>query len=259
MIGILSMTTFAKPPVRYMYSTTVGLEYYGAMRGQLITSALVPSHERIQLMYLCYAPVEYVQIGIGLGADRFFTDIYNARRFEGRYGFSPAISLTGNSPAFLMKALRLALNIDFLYLNSVDKFDYKYSGAILDPSLGLLAYAGKFVEVELGGQGHLIAGRMTDKSANTTAAFSNEQNVRGYLAVTLASPKGAYVQLHFDASPKITPDFNKGPSEATMGFSIGGLLTPDRTSKKLQEKTNKYFPAFKEMKKKEDEMGDELE
>jgi hypothetical protein len=255
-IGIIPLLLFAKPPVRYMYQTTIGGEYYAAMRGQLITNASVPSHERIQLIYFTYAPVEYVQFAIGFGADRFSTDHFNDRRFDGRYGFSPALSLSGNSPLFLMKILRVTLNIDFLYLNSTDKFKFKYSGAILDPSLGLLAYAGKFVDLELGARGHLIGGTMTDK---TETVFSNAEIIRGYLAVTLASRKGAYLQLHLDASPRVTMEFNKGPSEAAMGFSIGALITPDRTNRKLQEKTNKYFPAFNDMKKKEDDMADQIE
>jgi hypothetical protein len=249
----------AKPPVRFMYPTTLGVEYYGAMRGQLITKALVKSHERIQMVYLSFAPIEYLQVGLGLGADRFFTDEFDLRRFDGRYGFSPALSLTGNTPAFLKKMLRATLTVDFRYFNCKDKFKYRYSGPILDPSIGLLLHAGPFADVELGAKGHLIGGVMENNDTDSKTNFSNAHNVRGYLALTLASRKGAFMQLHFDASPAMTTEFDRGPDEATIGFCIGFLMTPDRTNRKIQEKTSKYFPAFNEMKKKEDEMSDEIE
>ena len=62
-----------------------------------------------------------------------------------------------------------------------------------------------------------------------------------------------------DVSPKADPELDNGPVEATVGFSLGILITSDMTNKRLRERSDKYFPEFEDMKEKEKKMKGEIE
>lgn len=248
----------AKPSVRHMQSNTLAIEYCGALRGQRITEAGIKSHERIQLCNFAFAPVEYVQFSIGFGAERFRVDEYNSTKFNGKYGFIPSAIVSLNSPAFLQNILRVTANFDFIYLNSKDDYHYKYSGPILNPSAGIMIYAGKYVDIEIGARGHFIAGTMENTQNKVESPFSNSENVKGYLALTLTAPNGAYCQMNFDASPEASKNLRGGPDELMMGFCVGFMLTPKKP-KSGEKGPNRYFPKYGDLKNKQDKMAKELE
>ncbi len=255
---LCAAAAFAKPPVRYMSMYTLGVEYSAAFRGQFITEAEVHSLDRMHLLKISYSPIEYVQFYIGGGADRFEVE-YGEKHFDGNHGFSPTAGLSANSPALVREILRVTANFDLSYINSEDDYKYKYSGPVFNPSLGIIAHAGAFVDVEAGAMGHIIYGKMKNLTTNVELDFSNTQLVRGYGKITLCSPSGAYAQVSLDVSPKAEPEVENGPIEASIGFSMGILITSDMTNKKLRERSRKYFPGFDEMKEREKKMKDDME
>jgi len=237
---------------------TLGIEYAAAMRGQLITKQEINGLERMHLLKLHYSPIEYAQLYIGAGMDRMEVRYEAANRhFNGRYGIAPTAGLTLNSPALVRSILRVTANLDFLHLNSKDGKGYTYRGTIVDPSLGLIAHAGSVIDIEAGARGHFIAGAMTDP-LDKKYPFSNVENLRGYFNFTLCSPTGAFAQFHFDASRAASSEFENGPVDATIGVSLGVLITSDETNKQLRERGEKYFPEFEDMKKKKRKMKEQI-
>ncbi|MBD3391548.1 MAG: hypothetical protein GF418_05850 [Chitinivibrionales bacterium] len=260
LIMTMAVGVAGKTPVRYMTNRTLGAEYAATFRGQLITEAKVNALDRIHLLKVHYSPIEYAQFYIGGGADRFEVE-YEAedKHFDGNYGFCPTAGLSANSPALVRELLRLTANVDFWYLNSEDDMDFKYSGPVLNASLGVLAHAGSFIDVEAGVLGHVVAGKMEDTRNELEQDFSNSENVRGYMRFTLCSPRGAFAQLAFDASPEAQEELDNGPVEMGIGLSIGVLITPDLTNKRIEESNRKFFPGFDDLKKRQEEMEKETE
>ncbi len=257
-LGIILITALyisAKPPARFIDAHDFHAEYSNGWRGQSITEADVPSHENFQLWTLHYAPAEYIQFSLGIGMTNFEVDEYNEVFFEGNYGFSFSAGGYVNTPAFAKKVIRFTAGVDFLFLNSTDDYDYKYSGAVVDPHLGIIFQAGPFVDIEAGGKGHFILGEMSDPVNKTTGSFSNRDIIRAYGMVTLASSIGPYAKFIFDFSPEITTVWEDGPAEASIGFAVGFLI---KRTKKIKNERN-YFPNYKKLKKKQDEMLTELE
>jgi hypothetical protein len=257
---VMAMAVWAKAPIQHMKSTTLGLEYALTIRGQEITKAVVPSYEQIHLMSIYYAPVQFVQLSLGLGGDRLEVDEYKERKFEGGYGFSPAAGVSLYSSLFARKVLRLTLSCNVLYLSSRDDSDYRYSGPIWNPAVGFLIHAGSFINMEVGGKGHIINGTMENTETGIERPFSNANTYRWYLAFTAISPNGVYLQINFDASSAAAYNgLQKGPEEATIGFTVGALITHEKRSKKSSDKESKYFPNYKDMKKRQKEMEKEIE
>lgn len=248
----------AKTPVRFMSNTTLGIEYSGFWRGQDITAAAVASHEQVHQFAFNYSPVEYVQVLVGLGMERLAIDEYNQVRFDGKYGFSFSGGTYLNTPAFLDDVIRITAGLDFFYLNCKDGYHFKYSGPVLDPMAGILLHAGPWFDIEIGAKGHFIAGTMENTETPVSSSFSNNNVIRGYLALSLASSVGAYVKFFGDVSPETKEDWKKGPNEATLGFSIGFILRQSMIPNSKKEGTE-YFPEYENMKKKQDKMGEDLE
>jgi hypothetical protein len=88
--------------------------------------------------------------------------------------------------------------------------------------------------------------------------FSNYKNMRGWLDFTLCSPRGAFAQIHFDASPLFQTSFENGPVDASAGISLGMLLESDHKGKKLEKRNSKYFPEYEDLEKKQDEMKESV-
>jgi hypothetical protein len=203
--------------------------------------------------------VEYVQLSVGLGGDRFTVDEYKGRKFDGRYGLIPLVGLSLHTPAFASGALRIGASVEYQRLDCEDGHGYRYSGGIINPEAGLMIHAGRAVDIEAGARGHIIVGQMERTGTDpVTADFSNNENIRGYFRFTLTAPGGAYGQLCFDASPEIGKTIDNGPEEASIGFSIGVLIRQDRKNERIFEKHGKYFPAFDKMKEKEKRMREDL-
>jgi hypothetical protein len=254
----IASALYAHAPVQDMTRLSLGLEYAALFRGQVITKQKVPSHENIHLISLQYAPVPYLLFKLGGGAEKFTVDEYQGVNFDGNYGFAPTGAISLFSPFFADRMLRVTAGMDFVYFKSEDDLDNIYSGFALNPCGGLIFSAGKRFDIELGAKGHIIAGQMED-SLGSKYDFSNRYKYRGYCRLTLHSPlEGAYISVQADASHKIDADFSSGPYEATIGISLGFILTPDRKNKIIEDENIKYFPAHKELQEKQDDMADEM-
>lgn len=249
----------AKSPINHMTPYSFGIEYTSYWRGQIITEAEVPSHEQIWQVALNYAPVEYIHILCGFGADRFEVDRYKNLRFKGNYGFSFSVGIHANSPAFAAKVLRITAGLDFLYLNSEDDYDFKYLGPVLDPCIGLLVHAGSYIDIEVGAKGHFIVGTMKDLETNSSSVFSNNEIARGYFNLTVISPNGAFIEFICDASQRAQKDFEDGPYEAGIGFSVGAIFKTEKSKRRLTKEKSEYFPDYEDMKKKQEKMAKEIE
>jgi hypothetical protein len=260
-IALLSLclaAAHAKPPVRYMPRNTPGVEYAAAIRGQLITKAEIDAVERMHLLKVLYSPLEYIQSYFGAGINRLEV-VYKAANthFDGKYGIATTAGLSVNTPAVVRRILRVTFNLDFLYLYTKDSKKYKYRGLITDPSLGLMAHIGSMIDLEGGVMWHFINGTMSDPQGKEYP-FSNVENARGYFGLTLCSPIGAFVQLHFDASKSAETQFDNGPVDAAFGLSVGILFPPDQTNKQLREWQESFFPDVEKTKEKKEKMKDEL-
>lgn len=257
-LSLLS-TANAQFPVQDMDSRSLGLGYTFAMRGQNITDANVASHEVVHQVILGYAPVPYVALQAGLGMDRFSVDPYNQTRFRGDYGFSPSFGIAGFSPFFALDLLRGTGGLNILSLNSEDDRGYRYSALITNPFLGIIVSPTVFLDVTVGGRLHLVDGSMEAPRTAKDAPFANNDIGRGYLAATLKSPfERAFLSIELDFSPEIDPDWVGGPREAAVSVSFGAVLGWKGKSSPSVEKPI-YFPAYPEMKSKQDKMAEELE
>lgn len=260
LLSILSVSfAFAKSPVRYVDSRSIGIEFVSMWRGQTITEASVPSHDQFWQAALNYSPFEYLQFLVGIGAQRFKVDPYGTATFNGNYSFAFSVGAYGNTPAFVNKIFRVTAGCDLVYLNCKDDYDYKYSGPIVDPLAGIIICAGRYVEFEAGAKGHFIIGEMENPRTGSESDFSNNEYVKGYLDVTATSPSGIYATFHFDASPEIKADWDDGPYEAGIGFTVGVILRDKRPPEKKKKEKSKYFPGYDDMKKKQDDMLRDIE
>lgn len=255
----LAGVVWAKSPIRYVDSRSIGVEFESMWRGQTITEVTVPSHDQFWQVAVNYAPLEYVQFLVGIGAQRFKVDTYQNATFNGNYGFTFSAGAYANSPAFINKIFRFTAGCDAIYLNCKDDYDYKYSGPIVDPLAGFILCAGRYVEFELGGMGHFIIGEMENPRTKSTSEFSNNEYVKGYLDITATSPAGIYATLHFDGSQNIGKDWENGPYEAGIGFNVGVILRDKRPKQKKKKEKSKYFPEYDDMKEKQDDLFRDIE
>lgn len=251
----------AEFPVENMDPQSLGIQYGLGFRGQDITKAAVPSHETMHMLSLAYSPVPYVSMEAGLGIDRYSVDPSNQVSFHGDYGISPAFGLSLYSPA-LVEILRLTAGDKALFLNSEDSRGYRYSGFISSPFLGLLVAPSGYVDITAGARLLLTDGTMSGpNSAASGSAFANQTALRGYLSVTLKSPlERAFLTLDLDASPNLDSDWSNGPKEASVGVAFGAMLGwSSHAASSAKRDTSRYFPAYPEMKSKQDKMAEEIE
>ncbi|GEM_PF-1197911 len=251
----------AEFPVEDMDSHSLGLQYGLAFRGQDITKASVPSHEILHALSLAYSPIQYVSMEAGLGIDRYSVDSDHQVSFQGDYGISPVFGLSLYTPP-LFELLRFTAGDKALFLDSEDGRGYRYSGFISNPFLGLIVSPSGYVDVTAGARMLLTDGKMSGPGSVTGgSAFSNQHALRGYLSVTLKSPlERAFLTLDLDASPSLDSDWSNGPKEASVGLAIGAMLGwSGHAASSAKRDTSRYFPAYPEMKSKQDKMAEEIE
>lgn len=247
----------AGAPVQNMGVAILGVEYLASVRGQTITAAAVPSIDRLQLFNLHYAPVPYAMLSLGLGGSRYSVEEYRQTRFDGRYGLTPAVGLSLFTPRFLSRVVSLTVAGKGVYLNSSNRGDIRYRGAILNPSGGIKLSLGPWVDWEMGAMGHFMYG--TIEADRTSSSFSNNQTLRGYTEITLHDAAlGVYLSTRFDASPAIGSDWSRGPAEATLALAIGLMLSPDREYRAVDDRNSRWFPRVKRMREKQREMAEEI-
>jgi hypothetical protein len=257
--SVIAMTTATRAefPIEDMGSMSLGLQYGMAFRGQNITTAAVQSHETLHTLCLAYAPIPYLSLEAGLGLDRFDVEANKSVSFHGEYGISPLFGLVLTTPYFASDLIRVAAGYHGLYMNSEDDRGFRYSGLISNPFLGLVLSPSGYFDVEVGARGHFLEGQMQGPSSSELS-FANGEILRGYAAFTVKSPAdGAFLTLDVDMSPSVTTDWSHGPSEAQVGVSFGAILGGKPKPAKSKEPTG-YFPAYSEMKDKQDKMSEEI-
>ncbi len=247
----------AEFPVEDMDSHSLGIQYGFALRGQNITHAEIPSHETLHLLSLAYAPVPYASLEAGIGIDQLAVDPVNHFGFHGDFGISPTLGFSLFSPA-LLDLLRVTTGSKALFLQSEDAYGYRYSGWINNPFLGLLVSPSSFVNVAAGARMVLIDGKMRTP-IGAEKPFANGNMLRGYLSVTLKSPgEKVFLTLDVDMSPSVNADWSKGPQEASVGIAFGAALG-GKAHNSISADSSRYFPAFPDMKKRQDKMAGEIE
>jgi hypothetical protein len=245
-------------PIEDMGPRSLGIQYGLAFRGQNITSAIVPSHETLHLLSLAYAPVPYASIQAGIGIDAFDVETRNSVGFQGDFGISPAVGLVLATPYFAMDFLKGTGGIRALFLNSRNDQGYRYSAVVSNPFLGLVFSPSGYFDAEAGVRAHLMDGTMRGPG-KVEQSFANDDIGRGYVTLTVKSPMdGAFLSVDLDMSPSIDADWTNGPQEAQVGISFGAILGGKAKPAKVKESPG-YFPAYQEMKDKQDKMSEEIE
>lgn len=251
--------TQAKMPVQRLLPNTVGVEFTLAERRAAITRALVPTEEDLRMVSVYYAPVPNLALSLGLGGDRFSVEEYQDQSFKGGYGLTPSIGAHLASPVFLDKVVRICADIQALYLNSADDSGFEYRAAVLYPSAGLLLHFGPWVDLELGARWHVINGTMVSGEGGADSPFSNDPYMRGFAALSAVSPSGVYLRIDFAAAQGAIEDrFKDGLDETSLALEIGVLLFKDDRIQKTQERNNKYFPRYGELKEREKELEEKM-
>lgn len=257
---MLALVTAARAdfPIQDMDSKSLALQYGLAFRGQNITEALVPSHETIHALSIAYAPVPYVALQAGVGLNAFDVETRNAVGFQGDFGISPLFGIVLASPYFALDYLKATGGARFLYLNSEDDKGYRYSAFVSNPFLGLVFSPSGFFDLEAGVRAHLMEGTMHGPG-NLERTFANDDIGRGYLTATVKSPAdGVFLSFDVDMSPSVDSDWSRGPREAQVGVSFGVIMGGARKPARAKESPG-YFPAYSEMKDKQDKMSEEIE
>jgi hypothetical protein len=257
---ILVGAATAGVPIQDMSTNSLGVEYYGLLRSQKITKEAVRSNERVQIVHLHYSPIQYALITLGIGGSRFSVDEWNDTEFQGNYGFAPSAAVALYSPRFAYDVVSVTAGAQYLYFTSEDDEGYRYRGSVLDPFGGLKFSAGRYLDIEAGVRGHFLLGKMQDDNENESA-FGNVYDLRGYFSITAHSPAtGAYLAFNGDASEDISPTWRNGPKEGSLGIALGVVLRSHGfAARKPEERDNKYFPAYKDMRKQQEEMEKEIE
>lgn len=242
-------------PLETMGPSTLGIQYGFALRGADITSQDAPSHETVHAFSLGYAPLPYLALEGGLALDRYEVGPYRSMHFDGDFGISPLAGLALTAPP-LFDILRLSGGIRALYLDSRDDHGYAYSGFISNPWLGLTVMPSPYFDLEAGARGHRIDGTI-EAPGGSTRPFSNREQVRGYVSATLKSPSEfAFLTLDLDFSPAFDSDWSGGPREAAIGISCGTLL--GGRPKAAPKAAPPYFPAYPDLKERQDKMAEEI-
>jgi hypothetical protein len=239
----------------------IAIDYITLLRGQAITEKDVPSHEINHILKFKYIPAPYLSFSISAGMQKFSVDAYNSTKYDGNFGFAPGAGFGLTSPGLLDDRIWVIAGADFEYLNSKEESGYAYEGPMVDVFGGARFALAKNVELEAGGRTHFIDGAIRNtKTLKEYGAFSNRNIVRGYGALILKSmEERVNFSVYFDASPEFSKEWENGPLESSLGFSIGFLIVPDTKAKKLQEKSKALFPAFEKNKKRIEDMEQKME
>ncbi len=256
---LLAPALAAAVPTEDMGPRRLGVGYQFLARGQNITAEEIAANEITHAFKLHYAPIEYVALGVGLGLTRWSTERFESHRFHGNYGFSPSARLEGYSP-FLLGMIRANGGYEAEYFTSRNDAGYRYTNLIHSPFLGVSVTPLVFLEASVGVRGHILVGTRRPAGSTESVDYANSNDVRGYLSVTIKTPfEGAFLTLDADASPGLETDWSNGPREASVGLTFGGYLNwKGQTPKTDPDRKNPYFPSHDALKKRQDQMAEDL-
>jgi hypothetical protein len=266
-VGLLLMVfvlSAAAIPVQDMPPNSFSLEYRGSFGGQNIPDQFFPlqdvaSYQNLQMLYLNYSPIGYLSVSVGVGVSKFFSESVSNVDFDSRWGFIPAGQLTLFSPYFANDFLRITGGVDACYIHSQNEDKTVYREYLIRPFAGVVVSGWSTVDLSAGVRGHMMSGSIDNPSAGITSTFSNTNTLRGYFSILLHSiDDGVYFSLDADASPKVSRKWRTGPLEASIAAAIGIAITrPERVKPVSTDST--LFPAYENMKKKQDAMERMLE
>lgn len=250
----------AQFPIQSMGLERLGLGYNLMAAGQNITRQNVPSQQLAHQLAVGYAPIPYAGLILGLGMARFETEPSNtAGAFRGKYGFSPSATLQLATPAWLRGVLRVTADVSLQYLSSDDKQNLNYNAMVVDPAFGLQLSPLGFLDLRLGGRYHIVNGHIDLPRSNASSTFSNGTSGRGYFGFLVKTPaEGAFFAVDLDFSPDTDANWSHGPVEATVRATVGTVLGWRSREPKVVPR-NPYFPNYKELKDRQEQMSDELQ
>ncbi len=256
----LALAALAQFPMQNMSANRIALAYDLATSGQNITARNTPSQQMSHRLSLAYAPVPYAGLALGLGVARFETQPDDAiPAFNGKYGFSPSLTLRLATPGLFKDLLRVTASAQTQYFSSADPNRLSYSGFLIAPDLGLMISPYDFVDISLGGRLHVINGDMEAVRQNISSPFSNETVMRGYFGLLLKTPsEGAFLSLEADISPNADANWSQGPVESSLRISIGSVLGWKSREPKAMPR-DLYFPNYRDLKDRQQEMSDQMQ
>jgi hypothetical protein len=256
----LSHQAYAQFPMQNMGLNRLGIGYSFLASGQNITQQKTPSQQLAHHLLVGYTPVPYVGLVLGMGVADFQTEpTATTGAFRGGFGFSPMAGLRLATPAWVQNMLRVTAGFSAQYLQSDDVNGLSYNAFILDPDLGLQLSPLGFLNIQVGGRFHLVDGTIEPPHGAKSSAFSNGTTARGYLGATLKTPsEGAFFSIDLDLSPDADANWSHGPVESTIRITMGTVLGWRSREPKVSP-NNPYFPNYRELKDRQEQMSDQLQ
>jgi len=207
----------------------LGASYH--LGGYSLTNLEIPAmfkrfHGRID-----YAPVNYVSLGIDLGAtqievDKYVTGTDSVDEFHGDYGFSGGAHLKLSTPSILKKTVSFFTIGQATMFSSKNDDGAKYGGYDGTGVIGIQVKIPGFGFISIGPMVYLIEGD-AEGTDNKSEFYSNTNNVRGWIAVDyhLKGPElskgNAYISFEFSASPKADYSSRIPVQEFSFSVSLG--------------------------------------
>ncbi len=168
------------PPAR----VAVGVSYN--FEGHTITNMEVNSVMNRILLRGTYSPLEYIDIGAGLGAGNTEVESFTTSQdryspvFQGKYSFAWELSLQLTTP-MLNDMFGLTSIINGSGFSSENDEKAEYSGHNATGGVGMLFHIPNIGYASAGARMHLIRGTSRSYSGKK-GSFSNINNLRGWIA-----------------------------------------------------------------------------
>jgi len=242
-------------PVQSGDRSVSAFAYDFSIDGTNITDAEVSAHTWSHRGVFSYAPWEYLELGLGLGAASYEVRPYDDYAFDGKFGFSPMAHIYLSTPVFISDLLRLRGGLKAHSFNSKNQA-MRYSGRVFDPQILLVLHT-RGIQVELGVQGHWVDGKITTFVNDRSVNFSNANLPRALLNIQYTCPSGWFVLAHGNVS-KDPSGWHDGPTETQVGIAIGYMSRP-KVRVGATDSLDRYFPSVPELRKKQEALKQELD
>ncbi|HEX3019125.1 MAG TPA: hypothetical protein VHP36_02440 [Chitinispirillaceae bacterium] len=209
----------------------IGASYH--LGGYTLSNKAIPSvwnriHSRLE-----YAPLNFLSLGIELGATQIDIDKYQIGPdtipvFHGKFGFSAAASLKLSTPALLRDLLKFTAISKVSYFSSKNKYNAAYKGIEGAGIVGIQFHIPQFGYITTGPLVYLIDA--TSRSYTGKENFiSNINNIRGWIAIDFfprlkeITTNKPYISLEISMSPEINYSRRVPVQEFSASISIGSV------------------------------------
>lgn len=209
----------------------IGASYH--LGGYTLTNKEIPSifnrlHARVH-----YAPLNFLGIGVDLGAMQLDVDRYVIKSdtvplFHGKFGFSGGAHLKVSTPPFLKERLSIVGIGQATYFLSKNKYDASYSGFDGTGAIGLQFHIPGFGYITAGPLLYLIQGENKSYTGEESF-FSNANNLRGWLSIDFfpkfkdETSNKSYLSLELSISPKANASSRVPVQEFSISISLGSI------------------------------------